>query len=67
MWLYYSIVNEDNPMITRSSLEILLLTISAVYIIRNKINEGMKTYFPKDNPNKRRPRKTLEDRIIQLN
>ena len=38
MWLYYSIVNEDNPMITRSSLEILLLTISAVYIIKNKIN-----------------------------
>ena len=38
MWLYYSIVNEDNPMFTRSSLEILLLTISAVYIIKNKIN-----------------------------
>ena len=41
MWLYYSIVNEDIPMITRSSLEILLLSISSVYIIRNKINNSL--------------------------
>ena len=40
MWLYYSIVNEDTPMITRSSLEIFLLTISSVYIIRNKIKHS---------------------------
>ena len=37
MWLYYSIMNEDTPMITRSSLEIFLLTISSIYIIINKI------------------------------
>ena len=37
MWLYYSIINEDTPMITRSSTEILLLTISSIYIIKNKI------------------------------
>ena len=41
MWLYYSIVNEDTPMITRSSIEILLLSISSVYIIRNKINNSL--------------------------
>jgi lipid-A-disaccharide synthase-like uncharacterized protein len=41
MWLYYSIVNEDTPMITRSTLEILLLSISSVYIIRNKINNSL--------------------------
>lgn len=41
MWLYYSIVNEDTPMITRSSLEIFLLTISSVYIIRNKIKHSL--------------------------
>jgi uncharacterized protein with PQ loop repeat len=41
MWLYYSIVNEDTPMITRSSLEILLLSISSFYIIRNKINNSL--------------------------
>lgn len=37
MWLYYSIQTEDIPMITRSSTEISLLTISAIYIIKNKI------------------------------
>ncbi len=41
MWLYYSIVNEDTQMITRSSLEIFLLTISSVYIIRNKIKHSL--------------------------
>lgn len=37
MWLYYSIKNEDLPMITRSSTELFLLTISILYIIKNKI------------------------------
>jgi hypothetical protein len=37
MWLYYSVQTEDIPMITRSSTEISLLTISAIYIIKNKI------------------------------
>lgn len=37
IWLYYSILNKDNPMITRSSIEILLLFISSIYIIKNKI------------------------------
>lgn len=37
MWLYYSIINKDNPMITRSSIEILLLVISSIYIIKNKM------------------------------
>jgi len=36
MWIYYSIMNKDNPMIIRSSTEISLLTISSIYIIRNK-------------------------------
>jgi uncharacterized protein with PQ loop repeat len=40
MWLYYSILNEDTPMITRSSTEIFLLTISAIYIIKNKIKHS---------------------------
>ena len=34
--------------------------------VEARVNEGMKTYFPKDNPNKRLPRKTLEDRRVQL-
>lgn len=37
MWLYYSMQTEDIPMITRSSTEITLLTISAMYIIKNKM------------------------------
>ena len=37
MWLYYSVKTEDIPMITRSSTEICLLSISAIYIIKNKI------------------------------
>lgn len=41
MWLYYSIMNEDTPMITRSSLEIFLLTISSIYIIKNKITTSI--------------------------
>lgn len=37
MWIYYSVKLEDTPMIFRSSTEISLLTISCIYIIRNKI------------------------------
>ena len=39
MWIYYSAMNKGMPMIIRSSTEISLLTISAVYIIRNKVIE----------------------------
>ena len=41
MWIYYSVQSNDTPMIVRSSIEISLLTISAMYIIRNK----MKQYY----------------------
>jgi len=37
MWVYYSVKSHDTPMILRSSTEITLLTISSIYIIRNKI------------------------------
>ena len=37
MWIYYSVINNDNPMIVRSSTEITLLTLSSFYIIRNKL------------------------------
>jgi uncharacterized protein with PQ loop repeat len=39
MWIYYSVSNKDTPMIIRSSTEISLLTISAIYIIKNKLIE----------------------------
>ncbi len=37
LWIYYSIYNNDFPMILRSSTELTLLTISSIYIIRNKL------------------------------
>jgi lipid-A-disaccharide synthase-like uncharacterized protein len=37
MWIYYSVQSSDTPMIVRSSLEISLLSLSAVYIIHNKV------------------------------
>ena len=39
MWIYYSVNDEDLPMNIRSSTEISLLTISSIYIIRNKLLE----------------------------
>lgn len=36
MWIYYSVESNDTPMIVRSSTEISLLSLSALYIIRNK-------------------------------
>jgi len=40
MWVFYSVKNNDVPMIFRSSTEITLLSISAIYIIRNKIKQA---------------------------
>jgi len=37
IWIYYSTNNNDLPMIVRSSSEFVLITLSAGYIIRNKI------------------------------
>lgn len=37
MWLYYSSHLNDVPMIVRSSIEIALLSISSIYIVRNKV------------------------------
>lgn len=39
MWIYYSYDKDDTPMILRSSIDLSLLTISASYIIRNKITD----------------------------
>ena len=44
MWIYYSVKINDLPMIVRSSCEITLLSISAIYIIINKF------YVPVNDP-----------------
>ena len=46
MWIYYSIVSNDTPMIMRSSTEITLLSLSCVYIIRNKIINSQNQILP---------------------
>uniref|UniRef100_A0A6C0BST5 Uncharacterized protein n=1 Tax=viral metagenome TaxID=1070528 RepID=A0A6C0BST5_9ZZZZ len=38
IWICYSTNNNDLPMIIRSSSELFLITLSAAYIIKNKIN-----------------------------
>jgi hypothetical protein len=37
MWIYYSVQMNDTPLIMRSSTEITLLFLSALYIIKNKV------------------------------
>lgn len=39
MWIYYSVALDDLPMIVRSSTELTLLSLSSIYIIRNKIQQ----------------------------
>ena len=36
LWIPYGVIMEDTPIIIRSGVEILLLSISAVYITRNR-------------------------------
>jgi uncharacterized protein with PQ loop repeat len=46
MWVYYSVVNNDMPMILRSSTEVSLLTVSSIYIIRNKLLNYQQEQLP---------------------
>ena len=46
MWIYYSINNNDLPMIVRSSTELTLLSISSIYIIRNKLINNNNQILP---------------------
>jgi hypothetical protein len=36
MWIYYSVQMNDPPLVMRSSTEITLLFLSALYIMKNK-------------------------------
>jgi len=38
LWIFYSININDLPMIVRSSTEILLLLLSIIYIVKNKLH-----------------------------
>lgn len=39
MWIYYSVKMNDAPLVMRSSTEITLLFLSAMYIIKNKVSQ----------------------------
>jgi hypothetical protein len=39
MWIYYSVQMNDAPLVMRSSTEITLLFLSAIYIIKNKVSQ----------------------------
>jgi uncharacterized protein with PQ loop repeat len=39
MWIYYSVHMNDTPLVMRSSTEIALLFLSALYIIKNKVTQ----------------------------
>lgn len=41
MWIYYSVKLHDIPMIVRSSCELGLLSISSLYIIKNKLKHNI--------------------------
>lgn len=36
LWIPYGLIHKDNPIVIRSSVEILLLSLSAAYITRNR-------------------------------
>lgn len=46
MWIYYSVQMNDSPMISRSSTELILLLVSAVYIVRNKMADTNMMVLP---------------------
>jgi uncharacterized protein with PQ loop repeat len=46
MWTYYSIQSDDVPLVVRSSTEIFLLFVSALYIVRNKIKMDTTNLLP---------------------
>ena len=51
MWIYYSVQMNDTPLVLRSSTEITLLFLSALYIIKNKVSQRQVHPDPLDGPN----------------
>ncbi len=46
LWMYYSIQQDDQRLLVRSSCEVGLLLISAVYIVRNKVRQRVASLVP---------------------
>jgi uncharacterized protein with PQ loop repeat len=52
LWVPYGIMVEDTPIIIRSGVEILLLSLSGLYIIRNRCVSEPLSEFPLDTSSK---------------
>ena len=39
MWIHYSVETKDTPLVVRGSIELSLLSLSAGYIMHNKIHQ----------------------------
>lgn len=39
LWIKYCFANDNQPLLVRSMTDLVLFTISSMYIVRNKINE----------------------------
>ncbi len=46
MWIYYSIQMQQTPMLVRSGTEVVLLGVSAAYIIKNRCVAETKPILP---------------------
>ncbi len=46
MWIYYSIQMQQTPMLVRSGTEVVLLGVSAAYIIKNRCAVETKPILP---------------------
>ena len=51
MWIYYSVQMNDTPLVVRSSTEITLLFLSAIYIIKNKVVQHRGIHPQPETPN----------------
>jgi len=55
LWIPYGIIVDDTPIIIRSGVEILLLSLSGLYIIINRCVSQPLTVFPLDTGSKPSP------------
>jgi hypothetical protein len=48
LWFVYSVDNDNSPLLVRSGVDVVLLSISSAYILRNKWREQMQIQILND-------------------
>jgi len=48
LWFVYSVDTDNSPLLVRSGVDVVLLSISSVYILRNKWREQMQIQISSD-------------------